>query len=185
MAGTRVLIEADRKSGTLDTPGALTGTGAKFGLAFGITRGGEHGWTDPVTVGALILALVLGTLFIAIEARRANPMLPLGLFGDRNRSGAYATMLFTGAGLMGTFYVISLYLQQVLLFEPVRTGLSSLPFSVGIILDAGISSKMVERYAPRAIAGPGLVLGALGMFWLSTLSADASYMAHVLPAPCS
>jgi EmrB/QacA subfamily drug resistance transporter len=182
LAGTRVLIEGDRKSGNLDTPGALTGTGAMFGLAFGITRGGEHGWTDPVTIGAFILALVLGTLFLAIEARRADPMLPLGLFGDRNRSGAYATMLFTGAGLMGTFYLMSLYLQQVLLFEPVRTGLASLPFSVGIILGAGISSKMVERYAPRAIAGPGLILGALGMLWLSTLSADASYGAHVLPA---
>jgi hypothetical protein len=86
-------------------------------------------------------------------------MLPLGLFGDRNTSGAYATMLFTGAGVMGTFYLMSLYMQQVLLFEPVRTGLASLPFSVGI--SAAISSKMVERHAPRAIAGPGLILGGL------------------------
>jgi predicted MFS family arabinose efflux permease len=91
-------------------------------------------------------------------------------------------MLFTGAGLMGTFYLMSLYLQQVLLFEPLKAGLASLPFSVGIILGAGISSKLVERHAPRTIAGPGLILAALGMLWLSTLSVGAPYAAHILPA---
>ncbi|WP_257458029.1 MFS transporter [Archangium lipolyticum] len=104
------------------------------------------------------------------------------LFRDRNRSGAYATMLFVGAGLVGTFYLLTLYLQEVLRFSPVRTGLSSLPFSAGIILGAGISSKRVERLAPRAVAGPGLVVGAAGMFWLSMLSVDSSYATHVLPA---
>ncbi len=109
-------------------------------------------------------------------------MLPLELFRDRNRSGAYMAMLFTGAGLMGTFYLMSLYLQQVLLFEPLKAGLASLPFSVGIILGAGVSSKLVERLAPRMVAGPGLILGALGMLWLSTLSVGAPYAGHILPA---
>jgi hypothetical protein len=63
-----------------------------------------------------------------------------------------------------------------------KLGLSSLPFSAGIILGAGISSKLVERLAPRAVAGPGLVMGAGGMFWLSLLSVHSSYVAHVLPA---
>ena len=109
-------------------------------------------------------------------------MLPLGLFRDRNRSGSYATMLFIGAGLMGTFYLLALYLQQVLGFTPLWTGLASLPFSAGIILGAGISSKLVERLAPRLVAGPGLLLGALGMLWLSALAVDSSYAAHIMPA---
>jgi predicted MFS family arabinose efflux permease len=150
-----------------------------FALAYGITRGGEHGWGDALTVGAFVAALLLGGLFVALQARREHPMLPLALFRDRNRSGSYATMLFVGAGLMGTFYLLTLYLQEVLHFSPVRTGLSSLPFSAGIILGAGISSKLVERLAPRAVAGPGLAVGAGGMFWLSVHS---SYVAHVLPA---
>jgi predicted MFS family arabinose efflux permease len=109
-------------------------------------------------------------------------MLPLGLFRDRNRSGSYATMLFVGAGLMGTFYLLALYLQQVLGFDPIWAGLASLPFSAGIIFGAGISSKLIERLAPRLVAGPGLLVGAVGMLWLSRLTVNSSYLAHVMPA---
>jgi EmrB/QacA subfamily drug resistance transporter len=181
LAGSAVLAEGQRNRGRLDATDALTGTGALFALTYGITRGGEHGWSDPVTVAAFVAALALGALFVWLQARRAHPMLPLGLFGDRNRSGSYVAMLFGGAAAMGTFYLLTLYLQEVLRFSPIRTGLSSLPFSAGIILGAGIGAKLVERLAPRAVAGPGLVVGAVGMYWLSTLTTDASYLTHVLP----
>jgi EmrB/QacA subfamily drug resistance transporter len=181
LIGTRALVEGQRNAGRLHTADALTGTGALFALAYGITRGGEHGWTDPVTVGAFVAALVLGTVFVVFQARRQQPMLPLGLFSDRNRAGSYAVMLFVGAGLMGTFYLLTLFLQEVVRFGPVRTGLASLPFSAGIILGAGISSKLVERLAPRAVAAPGLVIAAAGMFWLSTMTAHAAYAGHILP----
>ncbi|WP_375757544.1 MFS transporter [Corallococcus exercitus] len=148
LLGTRALVEGQRNRGRLDTVDALSGTGAMFALAYGITRGGEHGWDDALTVAAFIAALVLGGFFVALQARRAHPMLPLGLFRDRNRSSSYATILFVGAGLMGTFYLLTLYLQEVLHFSPVRTGLASLPFSAGIILGAGISARLVERRAP-------------------------------------
>lgn len=91
-------------------------------------------------------------------------------------------MLFVGAGLMGTFYLLALYLQQVPGFNPLWAGIASLPFSAGIILGAGISSKLAERLAPRLVAGPGLLLGALGMLWLSALAVDSSYAMHVMPA---
>jgi predicted MFS family arabinose efflux permease len=151
-------------------------------LAYGITRGGEHGWGDAVTVGALILAAALGALFLWLQSRRQHPMLPLGLLRDRNRSGSYATVLFIGGGLMATYYLLTLYMQQVLQFSPVMAGLASLPVSVGIVLSAGISSKLVERLPPRAVAVPGLLVATMGMFWLSTLTAGSSYVGHVLPA---
>ncbi len=182
LAGSGVLAEGERNAGRLDTPGALTGTGATVALTYGITHAAEHGWGDAVTLGALGAALVLALLFLWLQARGANPMLPLGLFSDRNRSGSYATMLSVGAGLMGTFYLLALYLQQVLGFGPLWAGVASLPFSAGIILGAGISSKLVERLAPRLVAGPGLLLGALGMLWLSALAVASSYAAHVMPA---
>jgi EmrB/QacA subfamily drug resistance transporter len=182
LAGSGVLAEGQRNSGSLDTPGAATGTGAIIALAYGITRGGEHGWGDAVTLSAFVAALALGGLFLWIESRRENPMLPLSLFRDRNRTGSYASVLFIGAGLMGTYYLLTLYLQQVLQFSPIQTGLASLPFSAGIILSSGISSKLVERLAPRIVAGPGLLVAAGGMYWLSTLGVDPSYAAHVMPA---
>jgi MFS family permease len=103
LAGSGVLGEGERNAGKLDTPGALTGTSAMVALTYGITYAAEHGWSDAVTLGALGAALVLGLIFLRLQARGANPMLPLGLFRDPNRSGSYATMLFVGAGLMGTF----------------------------------------------------------------------------------
>jgi len=182
LAGTGALVEGQGNRGRLDTAGAVSGTGATFALAYGITRGGEHGWGDAVTLGAFIVATVLAVLFLWLQARREHPMLPLGLFGDRNRSGSYAAMLFAGAGLMGTFYLLALYLQQVQQLGPIKTGIASLPFSVGIIFGAGVSSKLVEQFAPRAVAAPGLLAAALGMYWLSMLTTDGSYIAHIVPA---
>ncbi len=182
LAGTRSLVEGQRNTGRLNTLSAIAGTAALVALTYGVTRGGEHAWTDPITIGAFAAAGVLLILFLFMQARSADSMLPLWLLRERNRAGSYLTMLFTGAGLMGTFYLLALYLQQVLQFSPTRTGVAALPFSAGIILGAGISTKLVEHFAPRFVAGPGLVLGAIGMFWLSTLTVGASYLTHVMPA---
>jgi EmrB/QacA subfamily drug resistance transporter len=182
LAGTRVLAESDRGRSRLDTSGAVTGTGAMVALVYGITRAGDHGWTDPLTLAAFAAAATLLAVFLVLQARTAQPLLPLRLFADRNRAGAYATVLFIGAGLMGSFYLMALFLQQVLQFGAVKTGAASLPFAAGIILASGIASKLVERLAPRVVAAPGLVLAATGMFWLSTLSVDSSYAVHVMPA---
>jgi predicted MFS family arabinose efflux permease len=182
LAGTGALPEGGRGRGRLDTPGAVTGTGAMVALVYGITRAGEHGWTDPLTLAAFAAAALLLTVFLALQARTAEPLLPLGLFADRNRAGSYATILFIGAGLMGSFYLLALFLQQVLQFGPLKTGVASLPFAAGIILASGLSSTLVERRTPRVVAVPGLVLAAGGMLWLSTLTVDSSYAAHVMPA---
>jgi EmrB/QacA subfamily drug resistance transporter len=181
LAGTKALVEGQRNRGRLNVADALTGTGALFALAYGITRGGEHGWTDPMTLFLFAAAVVLGAVFLRLQARREDPMLPLGLFGDRNRAGSYVAMLFGGAAVMGGFYLLTLLLQQVMQFSPLRTGLSSLPFSAGIILGAGVASKLAARLAPRAVAGPGLMVMAAGMFLLSMLTPSASYFASVMP----
>ena len=181
LTGTKVLAEEQHNTGRLDTLGAVTGTGAVVALTYGITRG-EHGWSDPLTLGAFAAAVLLGGLFLWLQSRGEHPILPLGLFGDRIRSWSYATVLFIGAGLMGTFYLLTLFMQQVMQFAPIRTGVASLPFSVGIILAAGVSSRLVERLEPRLVAGPGLLIAASGMYWLSTLTAGSSYLWHTMPA---
>jgi predicted MFS family arabinose efflux permease len=89
------------------------------------------------------------------------------------------TVLFIGAGLMGTFYLATLFMQQVLQYGPLRAGAAALPFGLGIVLASGIASKLVEKLSARTVAGPGLLLAAAGLWWLSTLQADASYWGHL------
>ncbi|MFE2972709.1 MFS transporter [Streptomyces sp. NPDC059340] len=105
LAGTRTLVEAERHPGHLDVPGATTGTGGLIALVYGITRGGEDGWTGGLTLVSFAAAAVLLTAFLYLQARTADPMMPLRLFKDRTRSGSYATMLFIGAGMFATFYL--------------------------------------------------------------------------------
>ncbi|MGI3204410.1 MFS transporter [Streptomyces sp. GLT-R25] len=182
LAGTRTLVEAERHPGRLDVPGAITGTGGLIALVYGITRGGEHGWTSGPTLASFAAAVVLLAVFLILQSRSSHPMMPLRLFGDRNRTGSYATMLFIGAGMFATFYFLTLYMQLILGFSPVKTGFAYLPFSFGMAAAAGVSSKLVARFAPRLIAGPGLLVAAVGMGWFATLEADSSYAAHLMPA---
>jgi EmrB/QacA subfamily drug resistance transporter len=182
LAGTTTLLEGQRSPGRLHTLDATTGAAAMLALAYGITRGGEDGWTSPSTLLTLLTAVALGAVFVRLQTRRTHPMLPLGLLRDRNRAGAYATVLFVGLGLMGTYYLLSLYMQQVLGYGPIRSGLATLPVAVGIVISAGVSTKLVERFPVRAVSVPGLVTAALGLVWFSTLTVDSTYATHILPA---
>ncbi|WIG17602.1 MFS transporter [Kocuria rosea] len=108
--------------------------------------------------------------------------MPLSLFRDRNRSGAYLTMLLVAVGPMGTFCVITLYLQQVLGFSPLGTGIFWLPFTAGIVVGAGITPKLLLRVGPRCIAALGALLSAGAAFWLSTITVQANYWVDLAPA---
>jgi EmrB/QacA subfamily drug resistance transporter len=180
LAGTRVLTAGERNTGRLDTLGAVTGTAGFTALAYGFTRAGEHGWTDWATLVAFAAAVAFLVLFVVLQARSRNPLLPLRLLADRNRSGAYLTVLFIGAGLMGTFYLATLFMQQVLQFGPLRAGAAALPFGVGIVVASAVASKLVEHLPPRVIAAPGLLVAAAGMYWLSALEADAGYWGDLM-----
>ena len=108
--------------------------------------------------------------------------MPLSLFRDRNRAGAYATMLLLAIGPMGTFYVITLYLQQVQQFSPLQTGAAWLPFAAGLILGAGSAPKLLLKIAPRVVAATGALLSAVAALWFSTIAEDANYWLHLAPA---
>lgn len=182
LIGSRILVDAERHKGRLDIAGTITGTAGIASLIYAITRGGEHGWTDGLTLGLFAAAAVLLPLFILIQARSAQPLLPLRLFKDRNRSGSYLGMLFIAFGPMGTFYLVTLYMQHILGYSPIRTGLAWLPFALGIVLSAGISSKLVARLAPRAVATAGIVISAGAVLWLSAIGPETGYFGNLMPA---
>nr|WP_255426945.1 MFS transporter [Pseudonocardia sp. C8] len=182
LLGSRTLVAAGRHHGQLGGLGAALGTGGMVALAYAITRFGEDGFTDPVALSLLGVAAVLVTAFVLTQARSRNPLLPLSLFGDRNRAGAYASMLLLAIGPMGTLYVITLYLQQVERFTPLQTGAAWLPFAAGIILGAGTAPKLLLRTGPRYVTAAGALLSALAALWFSAIGVGTSYWLHLAPA---
>jgi len=182
LLGSRTLVEADRHPGSLDIRGAVLGTGGMVALVYAITRFGEDGFTDLIGLGLTGAALVLLAAFIATQARSRTPLVPLGLFRDRGRAGAYASMLLLAVGPMGTFYVVTLYLQQVQHYSPLQTGVGWLPFAAGIVVGAGGAPKLLNKVAPRVIASGGALLSAAAAFWFSFIQVDTSYWLHLAPA---
>jgi EmrB/QacA subfamily drug resistance transporter len=182
LLGSRNLVEADRHPGSLDVRGAVLGTGGMVALVYAITRFGEDGFTDAIGLGLIAGAVLLLAAFIATQSHSRTPLVPLGLFRDRNRAGAYASMLLLAIGPMGSFYVITLYLQQVQHYSPLQTGASWLPFAAGLVVGAGAAPKLLNRVAARFVAAVGAMSSALAAFWFSFIQIDTSYWLHLGPA---
>jgi EmrB/QacA subfamily drug resistance transporter len=182
LLGSRTLPVTGGHQGQLGILGAVLGTGGMVALVYAITRFGEVGFTDPAALVLFGASVILLLVFTLTQARSKNPLVPLSLFRDRNRAGAYATMLLLAIGPMGTFYVITLYLQQIQHFSPLQTGAAWLPFAAGLILGAGSAPKLLLKVAPRLVAATGALLSAVAALWFSAITEDASYWLHLAPA---
>jgi EmrB/QacA subfamily drug resistance transporter len=182
LLGSRTLVSAERHAGSLDVRGAVLGTGGMVALVYAITRFSEDGFTDVIGLGLVGAAALLLVSFVATQARSRTALLPLGLFRNRGRAGAYASMLLLAIGPMGTFYVITLYLQQVQHYNPLQTGASWMPFAAGLVLGAGSAPKLLNRAAPSLVAAAGALLSAGAAFWFSFIQVDTSYWLHLAPA---
>ena len=177
----RALREVPSVPGRLDLPGAVTGTGAMLSLVYGLSNTANHGWAAASTYGPLAAAAVLLIAFLAIEVRTARPLLPLRIFADRNRSGSYALALLLGTALLSTFFFLTQFLQNVLHWSPLKTGLGFLPMTVGVIATAAVTARLIDRVGARVplLAGPVALLA--GMFWLSHLTAASGYLDVIGP----
>ncbi|SFF80361.1 MFS transporter [Blastococcus tunisiensis] len=133
------------------------------------------GWADGLAWLFIVGGLVLVALFVLLELRTRNPLLPMRIVLDRNRGGAYLTSTLVGAGLIGAFFFLSLYFQQVLGYEPVVAGLASLPTTLGVFVSAGASSALLPRVGPKPLMVLGGVLAAAGLFTLSFVGLDTGF----------
>src|SRR5438046_87530 len=149
LVAPRALLAAGGRSGRLDLPGALAVTGGATLLVYSLSRASTHGWRDATTVATLVIALALLVVFVAIEALAREPLMPLRIFANRNRSGAYLLSLAIGATLSGMLFVLTLFLQTVLRFSPLQAGFAFLPTAVGVAIGAGITSRLVGRVGAR------------------------------------
>jgi EmrB/QacA subfamily drug resistance transporter len=163
-----------------DLPGALTSTSGLFLLVYGFTMVASHGWGSALTLSLLGSAVVLLSVFVAIEMRVAHPLLPLKVVLERNRGGSFLASLLVGFALLGTFLFLTYFLQGILGYSALRTGFAFLPFSGGIIIGATLASRLLPRTGPRNLMVAGLSLAAVGLVWFSRLGADSTYLAHVL-----
>jgi EmrB/QacA subfamily drug resistance transporter len=163
-----------------DVPGLVTSAIGLFALTFAFIEANSYGWTSWQILGAFAVAAVSLAAFVVLELRQRVPMLDLSLFRNRTFSGANVAMLFVGLAMFGTFFYVSLYMQNVLGYTPVQTGASFLPMTVLIILIAPQAGRLSDRFGSRWLVGGGMTLLAIMLFYFSTLGANASFWA-ILP----
>jgi EmrB/QacA subfamily drug resistance transporter len=182
-------VRESRAAGAVkyDIAGAVTVSLGLVALVYGFTKAAPHGagdtanWTEPSTLLWFAAAALLLLSFFVIESRAESPLLPMRILLERNRGATYIVSLIVGIGMFAMFLFLGLYLQVVLGYSPVVAGFAFLPFSLGIIVGAGIASQLLPRLGPKPLMVPGLLLSAGGLFYLSQLTPDSSYWTHILP----
>jgi EmrB/QacA subfamily drug resistance transporter len=166
----------------LDYRGAALVTAAIASLIFGLSNGQQHGFARPETIAALALAVLLGAAFIRVELTAPAPMLPLAIFSAAPRRAAVAAMLMIGAVLAGYVYFVSLFLQRVLHFSPLLTGVALAPSTLMVVAVSTLGTRrLLARRPAWQVLLAGLVFLGGGQLWLAQVSATATYPAVVLP----
>jgi EmrB/QacA subfamily drug resistance transporter len=179
------LLSRDRRDPNvhLDGPGTVLVVAGLVAFVYGLSEADTKGWGSPLTIGLLVGGVILLALFAVVERRVAHPLLPLRIILDRFRGGAYLSIGLSAIGLFGVFLFLTYYLEEVLRYSPVVTGLSFLPLIGGLVVSSTTSSQLLmPRFGPRILIPAGLLLAAGGMVILaSQLGVNTDYAAWILP----
>ncbi len=181
LASVRLIGESrDPDAGAFDIPGAVTATGGLGALVFGLVRANSWGWASATTILVFAAAAVLLTVFVVLQLRGRHPLVPPRLFRNRTLVGADVGMLVAGAGIFGVFFFLTLYMQDVLHYSALKTGVAYLPISAALVISSGVGARMLGRVGARPILVTGFGLGAVAMLLLVRLSPTTGYL-DVLP----
>jgi EmrB/QacA subfamily drug resistance transporter len=184
LAGIFRLISGERRRAPLhnfDLLGAVLATGAMLLLVYALVQAPTVGWSDAETISELTGALALLAAFVVNELRHRNPMVPLSIFRINGLAFSDATQLTTFAGFLAIFFFLTLYMQNVLGYSPIRTGVAYLPLTVATVIAAGVSSQLLSRIGTRAVIVAGSLIAAGGVFWLSRIPVHGSFLSDLLP----
>ncbi len=177
-----VLPETPRRTGRFDLTGALTSTIGITALVYGFVHAGTNGWSETATITSLAVGVVLLVAFVLTELRASSPITPLRLFADRNRSTSYLARLLIVAGMMGMFFFLTQFLQNLLGYSPLKTGVGFLPLTAMLFLASTLSARvLVERFGSRAQIAGGITLSTGGLLWLTQLSETSNYLSVLGP----
>jgi EmrB/QacA subfamily drug resistance transporter len=166
-----------------DAAGALTATLGVVAIVFAIVRTDVNGWGSAQTLVILAIGLALIGLFLVIEGRLASqPLMPLRIFNSRALSSANAIVFLLGAAMFAMWYFVSLYLQQVLHYSPLKAGVAFIPMTITIAISSTVASRLVGRIGARPLLITGMLGQAAGMLLFSRISAGGSFVSDVLAA---
>jgi EmrB/QacA subfamily drug resistance transporter len=177
------LLPESRNEGArhFDIAGAVTVTAGLSLLVYTLVNANQAGWGSTTTLGLLAVAVALIVAFVLIERKTRAPLVPFpGIFRVRTIRGINVTGLLIAMALFSMFFFISLYMQQVLGFDALKTGVAYLPLAVGIIISAGVASQLTTRFGVKPVLVAGLVLTAIGLYWFSLISPDGTYVGDIL-----
>lgn len=185
MVAPRLVPAAKDESGIkrrADVLGAVTITGGLMTLVYALVKANDYGWGSSKTLALLGAAAVLLVGFVVNESRIKQPLIPLTIFRNRNIAAGNLTQLFITAGMFSVFFYLTLYLQQILGWSPVKTGLANLPFTLTIAVVAGIISRHLAKIGPKRVMMVAPLVMAGGLYYFSRLPVHAHYLTNILPA---
>ena len=179
-AAPRVLAASTGRSGRLDLPGAISATAAMTLLVYGLSRAATQSWSDTITIATIGSGLALLVVFVLIELRSAQPLVPLRVFAVRNRTAAYVLRMVAGAMTLSVLFFLTQFVQNVLGYSPLQAGFAFLPLGVGVVITAQITSRVVGRIGPKLPISLGALAVTSGLLWLSQLTPSVAYFPGVV-----
>jgi EmrB/QacA subfamily drug resistance transporter len=172
---------ADGLAKHFDAWGAVTVTASLMFLVYGLTQSTNNGWSSWKTIGSLIASGILMAIFLGIEQRSRSPLVRLGIFRRRTLTGANVIGFLLGTMIFGIFFMLSLYMQQVLGFSAMETGVGYLAVALTAVVSAGVSQALVTKLGVKPVLTVGMTLLGAGMVYFTQISADGSYATDLLP----
>jgi EmrB/QacA subfamily drug resistance transporter len=172
---------ARRRLVNFDAAGAVLVTGGMLLLVYGLVRAPVSGWGSGRTIGVLAAAAVVLTAFVVNERRQPAPLAPLSIFRINGLGFSNVTQLVAFAGFLALFFYVTLYMQNVLHYSALQTGVAYLPLCGIAVVGAGVASQLLGRIGTRPVIVGGAMIGAAGLYWLSRIPVDGSYTSDLLP----
>ncbi|MBO0833925.1 MAG: MFS transporter, partial [Actinobacteria bacterium] len=161
-----LLANSPRQRGHFDVAGAITSTAGMSALVYAFISVASHGWSNAMSEGAFAAAALLLAAFLLIEYRTSQPITPLRLFRDRTRTASYVARLLLVAGMFGSFFFLTQFVQEVLGWDPLRAGFAFVPMTAAIFAMSRLTPRLVTRFGPKPLLVTGLLPVVGGMSWL-------------------
>jgi EmrB/QacA subfamily drug resistance transporter len=185
IAGAATLIPRQKKDEgnrpKLDLPGTLLVSAGLFGIVYGFSNAESHAWSAPGTWGFLAAGGLLIVIFAWWQTRASHPLLPLRVILERNRGGSFLAMFITGIGMFGVFLFLTYYLQEIVKYSPVMTGVAFLPMVGALMVTATVSTtQLYPRFGSKILVFGGMAIAAGGMAWLTGITVSSTYGADIV-----